>query len=1115
MLNKKVSIIIPTAGTRPDDLRQAVFSALNQSYNDVEVIIVSDGKNNSKKIMDVISDERVMFIEAERWGDPVRIREIGIEKSSGDFICFLDDDDILYQNHIETLIQYSDSKTIPFSRAKYIIKQSGKPDRETLDIEPDNLLAHYYEPEYIFEQNIAPISSFLIQRDMHYIIGGFDKNLIRLEDWDYWARMAFNFEFKFIDVVTNEIRVELDKISRTIRNDIFKNTNKLLSEQIKKRLTFMRENEKKMINNEIRKNVIIPKVSVIMPIYNAQKFLKEAIDSILNQTFKDFELLLINDGSIDKSKIIIEQYRHDPRIKIFHKKNEGITKTLNFGLAHSLGRYIARMDADDISMSERLELQVDFLDKNREVGLLGTRFKSITEDGKFIENLDVELTNKELQEMLLKSCRFGHPTVMIRRTALEMVGPYDESMWANTVEDYDLWLRIAEKFEIANLPQYLLYYRINSNSITQTKKEINRRGTQECILRAKARRGLINSTGFDLDYITAYKQPDLYSHDKSDNPEIESKIKFSFRRTLFIVAKKLLPASFMIWLSKLKSKFIAAGIFNTKKRMIYRFLKNIRKVALNVFKNYHLVVLFLLITPSIIWVFTDNSVWPWDTAWYGEISVDLYYKLTHSFFDWWQLMIHAFGTKAPGIAWIGQFFVPLAKITGSIDRALMVSVIVTQFLALLLMYKIVLSLTNKKILAILGGIIMASAPLFVGMGHQYFVESLQLLAVLSLIFIFVSMRKFNRYEIILSLIVLLPFAIIVKISSPLYLIFPVGLIMLYLFKMPEKISIRRYFRDGRNTGYYALAIVFSLIVIAWYVVNWDVIYQFMNLVSSGTAAELYGTRAPFFEKINLWLVFFQKSLFLPIVMYFVFSVVCVYLFQYIFLKKHKLLELPIIIPISSIVLVLVFLSFQINEETRYLLPLLPYVIIFICWILYKINNIWMNIATIMVFILQFIFINGYTLDLIEIKPQDINSWATVIYKNSDQKREIEAIVEQTCKSESAEKFSVVGVEYPFLNANSVEYYATQQKIKTNFQCYYVSLGFAENNVDKAWKNMMTYRKAPFFISGPSDLYDQEPDAFNIVALPIFEMVKNSELFVEEKNPALGQIKIFKNISINK
>jgi hypothetical protein len=545
--------------------------------------------------------------------------------------------------------------------------------------------------------------------------------------------------------------------------------------------------------------------------------------------------------------------------------------------------------------------------------------------------------------------------------------------------------------------------------------------------------------------------------------------------------------------------------------MIYKFPKNIKKILSNIFKCRYL-GMFLIIVPSIVWVAIDNSVWPWDTAWYGEVSVDLYYKLTHSFFEWPKAMLSAFGAKAPGIAWFGQFFVPLAKITGSIGRALMIPILLAQFFSLLLMYKIVLLLTNKKTIAMLGSLIMASAPLFIGMGHQYFVESLQLLAVTSLIFILINIKKLNRYEIILSLLLILPFAMIVKISSPLYLIFVVGLILLYLFRLPAKITMREYFGEKRHIAYFVLAIIFFCSAIAWYVINWNSIYQFMNLVSSGTAAELYGTQAPFFQKMNLWLIFFRKSLFMPVVMYFIFFILGIYLFQYIFLKKYKLLELPIIISVSSIALVLIFLSFQINEETRYLLPLLPYVTILICWLLYKVRNIWLNIAAIIVFIFQFIFVNGYTLGLIKMNPGDINSWATVIHTNSDQIKDMESIIAHTCKSENANKTSIVGVEFPFLNYNSVEYYATQQKLKTNFQCYYAPLGFAEKDADKAWKTMMKYYNPPFFISGPDNSYSQEPDAFNIVSLPILERVRNSGLFVEEDNSSPGQIHIFRNIS---
>jgi len=549
------------------------------------------------------------------------------------------------------------------------------------------------------------------------------------------------------------------------------------------------------------------------------------------------------------------------------------------------------------------------------------------------------------------------------------------------------------------------------------------------------------------------------------------------------------------------------------KRMLHYKINRLKDLFLNEKKLPYLVAFFLIL-PSISWIFFDNNVWSWDQAWYGEVSVNLYYKLTNSFLLWPKEMATAFGTKAPGIAWLGQFFVPLAKMTGSIDRSLLLSVVVTQFLSVVLIYKIVLQLTNKKAMAILGSLIMVSSSLFTAMGHQYLVESLQLLAITLFIFILINAKKWNRYEIILSLIFAISFALIVKITSPLYVFLPGALVVWSLFKNPNKISIKEYFKKKKNIIYYILGLLFMFFVIGWYMVNWEAIFKFMRSVSSGSVAELYGVRAPFFQKFSFWLSSFQKSFFVPIVMYFIFFILGVYLFQYMFLKKHKLFELPILISISSIMLVLIFFSFQVNEETRYLLPILPYVVILICWLLYKISNKWINTAAIFLFSFQFIFVNGFTLGLIKGNSQDINSWATVIRENNEQQKEMEAIVAQTCNSENANKTSIVGVEFPWLNANSVEYYATQQKILNDFQCYYTSLGYAESDTDKAINNVKQFIKPPYFITVSMDSFPAV-DAFNAVSLPVMESIENDKNFVEQKFPQSKSIRIFKNVNEGK
>lgn len=205
----------------------------------------------------------------------------------------------------------------------------------------------------------------------------------------------------------------------------------------------------------------MPKVSVLMSVYNTkEKFLREAIESILSQTFTDFEFLIVNDGSQNNSEEVILSYKDD-RIKyIINEKNLGLVGSLNKGLKIAQGEYIARFDADDISLPQRLEKQVKFMDENPNVGLLGTQYESFPK--KRISNL---LTDSKLikETLLVESNQFGHPTVMIRKSVLDNYNlQYDKR--ALHMEDYKMWLDISKVTEIANLSEILLHYRRHPGS---------------------------------------------------------------------------------------------------------------------------------------------------------------------------------------------------------------------------------------------------------------------------------------------------------------------------------------------------------------------------------------------------------------------------------------------------------------------------------------------------------------------------------------------------------------------------------------------------------------------------------------------------------------------------
>ena len=208
-----------------------------------------------------------------------------------------------------------------------------------------------------------------------------------------------------------------------------------------------------------------PLISVVMSVYNGEKYLRSSIDSILDQTYKNFEFIIINDGSTDSTKEIILSY-DDPRICLIdNEENMGLTKSLNKGLKIARGEYIARMDADDVSMPGRFESQIDFLNHHQDYAVVGTFLKVINEDSKVVFTIEKPTQHADIREFLNKDNCIGHGSAMIRKTCLQNVGFYDESIEKS--QDYELWLRISQNYRLANIPQYLYMWRNHKENISE------------------------------------------------------------------------------------------------------------------------------------------------------------------------------------------------------------------------------------------------------------------------------------------------------------------------------------------------------------------------------------------------------------------------------------------------------------------------------------------------------------------------------------------------------------------------------------------------------------------------------------------------------------------------
>lgn len=240
-----------------------------------------------------------------------------------------------------------------------------------------------------------------------------------------------------------------------------------------------------------------------MPVYNGEDYVQNAIESVLNQTYTEFDFLIINDGSTDNSEELILNYS-DPRIKYEpNEKNMGLIKTLNKGLKLINGTYIIRMDADDICMADRFEKQIAYMDQNLKVAVSGTSVKKFTESGTLPQEF-VKTEPADLKTQLLFGSPMRHPSVIIRNQVIKDEGYlYDENL--DTVEDYGMWQTISEKHQLGNIGEVLLEYRINELGITQqADKKKDFRDNQHKVIYQR----IFNSLNIDItaEELTLYRE---------------------------------------------------------------------------------------------------------------------------------------------------------------------------------------------------------------------------------------------------------------------------------------------------------------------------------------------------------------------------------------------------------------------------------------------------------------------------------------------------------------------------------------------------------------------------------------------------------------------------------
>ena len=241
-----------------------------------------------------------------------------------------------------------------------------------------------------------------------------------------------------------------------------------------------------------------PRVSVLLPVWNGETFLEAAVESILRQTLSSFELIAIDDGSTDRSAAIAEKFAcGDHRVRVLRRAHEGLSAALNAGIAAARGEYVARMDADDISVPHRLQTQVAYLDAHPAYIAAGAWIEVVDEAGLHLGLKTFVETHEEISAALYGGVSpMAHPTMVVRRDVLRAAGGYDARRYLS--EDLDLWFRLAERGELANVGEALLQHRRHKAAVGVREREKMKAMALTICNEARSKRGLPSRRGTSI-----------------------------------------------------------------------------------------------------------------------------------------------------------------------------------------------------------------------------------------------------------------------------------------------------------------------------------------------------------------------------------------------------------------------------------------------------------------------------------------------------------------------------------------------------------------------------------------------------------------------------------------
>ena len=479
--NPLVSIVIPVFNGS-NYLREAIDSALGQTYKSIEVIVVNDGSNDGGKTREIVLSYggRVRYFEKENGGVASALNE-GLKEMNGEYFSWLSHDDMYYPSKVEKQISFLKGKK---NKGNIIVYSDYELINEKSKVIRKKKLNHMLltkKPLYSLLRGCVHGCSLLIPRLAFDKCGFFDENLKTTQDYELWFIMIKHFSFIHIPEILVKSRWHKEQGSKQMSEQITEGDRlwiKMMDGVSKKEMEELEGNEskyyhemslflkktpfqiaKQYANQRQKESIENIKVSVIIPFYNRVAWTIEAVNSVINQTHKNIEIVLINDGSTEDISSIMELNKGEKRLHLIEIDHSGVSKARNVGINYATGKYIAFLDSDDLFESNKIEHQLDYMELNNasfshtSYKRVGNKSSKIIESGCF--------TGRAFPKIIYH-CPIATPTVMIKKEIIKSREAFQNRMIA--CEDICLWIDLLKDNILYGINKALTIVRVGKES---------------------------------------------------------------------------------------------------------------------------------------------------------------------------------------------------------------------------------------------------------------------------------------------------------------------------------------------------------------------------------------------------------------------------------------------------------------------------------------------------------------------------------------------------------------------------------------------------------------------------------------------------------------------------